>query len=148
LVKYDGKLYDNIKENQFLITVNKGVHFFKVRAINQLNTTGGWSELNSFYASEITTAIQNLGIHFSAQINIYPNPNIGILTIDSKNVDFKNYTSLALYSLQGSKIWASGSKLQNKTIVDISKLNTSKGMYILVKQTQGKVLAQKLSILK
>lgn len=61
-------------------------------------------------------------------INVYPNPTIGVVTVDITALDESGSNTLSLYDAKGETV-LSRKRLMNSNTIDF--MNTPKGVYIL-----------------
>lgn len=104
-LELDGKLTDNIKETNSVVNVSNGMHTVRVRAVNQLNNKGGWSESVTFLASDKITAIKETGRTYqNGSLLAFPNPAINTLNIKINHSNSTPIVLIDILSLNGQLV--------------------------------------------
>lgn len=73
-LELDGNLIANPVLASYAATLPNGIHTLRVRAINGLNNTGGWSEPQIFTVSDKVTAVHDRLESLPVSVRCYPNP--------------------------------------------------------------------------
>jgi hypothetical protein len=94
------------------------------------------------YSINVTNPYLGVDNNNLSNINVYPNPNVGIFTIDLRNVN--NEVNLELYNLNGQLIY------QEVTSQKLFKINTNEksGVYFLRMTSGNQVINKKIIITK
>jgi hypothetical protein len=109
---------------------------YVVRTTNQYGCVYEYS--TSLYF-DVNTGVTNLSS--SLNINVYPNPSNGILTIDASKLNGEPY-QVMIYDLIGNLI----SNEQNATTIDLTDVKN--GMYLVSIQSKSGRTTKRISILK
>lgn len=145
-LEIDGKIIDTITKPEYYIQLKKGIHSIRVRAMNQLTNFGGWSELNTFYASEVVTATKENEIKQNTQVNVYPNPTNGTFMINFLNNNGSKPYSISIYNMYGIKVWNGISSGDTRNEIILDKNVITSGVYNLVLKNMDHMLTKKIIV--
>lgn len=150
-LELDGKMIDKLTDLSFAQSLSNGSHTIKIRAINQINNSGGWSEENVFIVSDKVTAINGAPPFESTTITLFPNPVLNYLSIKTSNPEL--VTGMEILNMNGQIIRKSGSQ-KNKSPETITWTldqdgggKIIPGVYLLKVQKGGYSIYKKMIVL-
>lgn len=106
-----------------------------------LSVAQQWNPIGQGITAYGDSSVQN---NFSLKINIYPNPNTGIFTIQFPNKVDDNF-ELEIINLAGQKVYSA--LLNNDKLYQIDLTGKPKGIYI-AKITRGTDIFQKKIVVR
>ncbi len=105
---------------------------------------GGFYIIKTDGSGNVITNIGEVEINNPFYLNVYPNPNTGIFTLQLKGINNKNST-IEIYNMYNQKIYAAMIKGINSR-QEINLGEEACGMYVAVLRTGSKVYSQKIII--
>jgi hypothetical protein len=116
--------------------------FYTVMLAGYDDVNDSISVINGDVTEEVQLITTGIGELANAQINVYPNPAVGILSI--KQATSNKISSVELYNLHGQKVLEKAF-LENKELVELNIREFEQGSYILkCNMHDNKVFSKKI----
>jgi len=141
-------------DTTLLITLDDTTYFWRVKAIDRANNESNWSVVKTFRVLTTDIQEQNSNELTSLSFNIYPNPSRAIILI-KLSLPYLSAVRLQIYDKTGKIIKTllneskqKGSYFINWNCRDDADKKVSPGIYFYTLEACGKIIRQKVILLK
>ncbi len=134
-----GKKYDYI-----------GIYNVVLNAVSNLGCSYSYSMKVRVVADSLCNPVSTADLmgDFSANVNLFPNPNNGIFNLEITNMNLHS-ADMAVYDLLGRIVYSSKLNFGGKNTIEITDLNLSSGKYYMVLTNgQGKLAHKSFAVVK